>query len=102
MEMMPMKKILSLSAAVAVGLSAAACQTPQQTNALAGGALGGGAGALIGSAVTHGSAGGTLAGAALGAAGGAMIGSAATPTSSGQCARWGYDYNGNQICVAYY
>ena len=43
-----------------------------------------------------------------------MIGAAATPPPpyggpayggppyAGQCARWGYDYNGNRICVAYY
>jgi len=97
-----MKKMLGLSLALAAGVSVSACQTPQQQNALVGGALGGGTGALIGSAVSHGSAGGTLAGAAIGAASGAMIGSAATPPYQGQCARWGYDYNGNRICVAYY
>jgi hypothetical protein len=97
-----MKKMLALSLALAAGVSVSACQTPQQQNALAGGVLGGGTGALIGSAVSHGSAGGTLAGAAIGAASGAMIGSAATPQYQGQCARWGYDYNGNRICVAYY
>jgi len=114
-----MRKLLALSAALAAAVSVAACQTPQQQNALAGGALGAGAGALIGSAVTHGSAGGALAGAAIGAGSGAMIGAAATPPPpyggppyggppyggpppAGQCARWGYDYNGNRVCVAYY
>jgi len=24
------------------------------------------------------------------------------PPPAGQCARWGYDYNGNRVCVAYY
>ena len=38
----------------------------------------------------------------IGAGTGALIGSAATPQPAGQCARWGYDYNGNRICVAYY
>ena len=31
-----------------------------------------------------------------------MIGAAATPQPQGQCARWGYDYNGNRVCVAFY
>ena len=104
-----MKKMLALSAALAVAVSVAACQTPQQQNALVGGTLGAGAGALVGSAVTHGSAGGALAGAAIGAGSGALIGAAATPPPpyggppyAGQCARWGYDYNGNGVCVAYY
>jgi uncharacterized protein YcfJ len=97
-----MKKMLALSLALAAAASVSACQTPQQQNALTGGVLGGGAGALIGSAVTHGSAGGALAGAAIGGASGAMIGAASTPPYQGQCARWGYDYNGNRICVAYY
>ncbi len=97
-----MKKMIALSLALAGGVSLSACQTPQQQNALVGGALGGGAGALIGSAVSGGSAGGTLAGAAIGAASGAMIGSAATPQPQGRCAQWGYDYNGNRVCVAFY
>ena len=97
-----MKTFTALSLALAAAVSVSACQTPQQTNALAGGAIGAGAGGLIGSAVTHGSAGGAIAGAALGAGTGALIGSAATPQPTGQCARWGYDYNGNQVCAAYY
>ena len=109
-----MKKMLALSLALAAAVSVAACETPQQQNALVGGALGAGTGALVGSAVTHGSAGGALAGAAIGAGSGLIIGAAATPPQpyggpayggppyGGQCARWGYDYNGNRICVAYY
>jgi hypothetical protein len=31
-----------------------------------------------------------------------MIGAAATPQPQGRCARWGYDYNGNQVCTAWY
>ena len=75
-----MKRILALSAALAAALSVSACETPQQPNALVGGALGAGTGALIGSAVSGGSAGGALAGAAIGAGSGALIGSAATPS----------------------
>ncbi len=97
-----MKRMLAVSLALAGAVSLSACQTPQQQNALVGGALGGGAGALVGSAVSGGSAGGTLAGAAIGAASGAMIGAASTPQPTGNCARWGYDYNGNRVCVAYY
>ena len=97
-----MKKMLALSLALAAGASVSACQTPQQQNAVTGGALGAGAGALIGAAASNGHAGGTLAGAAIGGATGAMIGAASTPPYAGQCARWGYDYNGNRICVAYY
>ena len=97
-----MKTTLAVSLALAAAISLSACQTPQQQNALTGGALGMGAGSLIGAAVSNGSPGGALAGAAIGAASGAMIGAAATPTYQGGCARWGYDYNGNRVCVAYY
>ena len=74
-----MRRILALSAALVAAVSVSACETPQQQNALVGGALGAGTGALIGSAVSGGSAGGALAGAAIGAGSGALIGSAATP-----------------------
>jgi hypothetical protein len=104
-----MTRILALSAALVATLSVSACETPQQTNALAGGALGAGAGALIGSAVSGGSAGGALAGAAIGAGSGALIGSAATPPGPyyggpppRRCAQWAYDYNGNRVCTAFY
>ena len=111
-----MKTILALSLAFAAALSVSACETPQQQNALMGGALGAGTGALIGSAVSGGSAGGALAGAAIGAGSGALIGSAATPGpgyyggSPGyyggppprRCAQWAYDYNGNRVCIAFY
>jgi len=97
-----MKKMLALSLALAGAVSVSACETPQQQNALVGGALGGGAGALIGSAVSGGSAGGALAGAAIGAGSGAILGAAATPQPAGRCAQWGYDYNGNRVCVAFY
>ena len=74
-----MKKIFALTLALASAASLSACYTPQQqTGTLAGGALGAGTGALIGSAVTHGSAGGAIAGGLIGAGTGALIGNAAT------------------------
>ncbi|HME83874.1 MAG TPA: hypothetical protein VKG91_04825 [Roseiarcus sp.] len=97
-----MRTMLALSLALAAAVSVSACQTPQQQNALAGGALGAGTGALIGSAVSGGNAGSTIAGAAIGAGTGALIGAAATPPPQGRCAQWGYDYNGNRVCVAFY
>src|ERR1700733_14326768 len=116
-----MKRILALSLAFAAAVTVSACETPQQQNALVGGALGAGTGALIGSAVSGGSAGGALAGlagAAIGPASGALIGPAATPGPGyyggpppggyyggpppRRCAQWAYDYNGNRVCTAFY
>jgi hypothetical protein len=116
-----MRRILAFSLGLAVAAAVSGCETPQQQNALVGGALGAGTGALIGSAVSGGSAGGALAGAAIGAGSGALIGSAATPQpayygggyggpppgyggppSPRRCAQWAYDYNGNRICTAFY
>src|SRR3984957_1652271 len=113
-----MKRILALSLAFAAAVTVSACETPQQQNALVGGALGAGTGALIGSAVSGGSAGGALAGAAIGAGSGALIGSASTPPGGyyggpppggyyggpppRRCAQWAYDYNGNRVCTAFY
>jgi outer membrane protein with glycine zipper len=98
-------RLVTVSLGLAAAVSVSACETPQQQNALVGGALGGGTGALVGSAVSGGSAGGTLAGAAIGATSGAMIGAAVTPqpTYAGGspprgCAQWANDYNGNRIC----
>jgi hypothetical protein len=103
------KKMIALALAFATAVSLSACQTPQQQNAVVGGALGAGTGALVGSAVSGGSAGGTLAGAAIGAGTGALIGSAATPQPAyygapppRRCAQWAYDYNGNRVCTAFY
>jgi hypothetical protein len=98
-----MKKTLAaLALALAGGLSLSGCYTPQQqTGTLAGGAIGAGTGALIGSAVSGGSAGGAIAGGLLGAGTGALIGNAAT-APSGRCAQWAYDYNGNRVCTAFY
>ncbi|HEY1783486.1 MAG TPA: hypothetical protein VGG79_24215 [Roseiarcus sp.] len=97
-----MKRISAIALALAAALSVSACETPQQqTGTLAGGAIGAGTGALIGSAVSGGSAGGAIAGGIIGAGTGALVGNAAT-APRGNCARWGYDYNGNRICTAFY
>lgn len=53
-----MTRLIGLSLGLAAAVSVSACETPQQENALVGGALGGGTGALVGSAVSGGSAGG--------------------------------------------
>jgi hypothetical protein len=98
-----MKKILALTLALAGAASVSACQTPQQqTGTLAGGAIGAGTGALVGSALSHGSAGGAIAGGLIGAGTGALVGNAVTAPPAGRCAQWGYDYNGNQVCTAFY
>ena len=96
-----MTRILTLSLALAAAISVSGCQTPQQTNALGGAVLGGAGGALVGSALGHGGAGATIAGGAIGAVTGAALGSALTP-QGGRCAQWAYDYNGNQVCTAFY
>ena len=97
-----MKKTLILGLALAGGLSVSGCYTPQQqTGTLAGGAIGGGAGALIGSAVSGGSAGGAIAGGIIGAGTGALIGNAVTAPRH-RCARWGWDAYGNRVCRAWY
>ncbi len=99
-----MKKILALALAFAGALSVSGCYTPQQqTGTLAGGAIGAGGGALIGSALTHGSPGGAIAGGLIGAGTGALIGNAVTaPPPPRRCAQWGFDPNGNRICTAFY
>jgi len=99
-----MKKTFALALAMSGALSVSGCYTPQQqTGTLAGGAIGAGTGALIGSAVSGGSAGGAIAGGLIGAGTGALVGNAVTaPQPSGRCAQWGYDYNGNRVCTAFY
>ena len=73
-----MNKTLALALALAGALSVSGCYTPQQqTGTLAGGAIGAGTGALVGNAIT-------------------------APQPSGRCAQWGYDYNGNRVCTAFY
>jgi hypothetical protein len=98
-----MKKTLMLAGALVAALSVSGCYTPQQqTGTLAGGAIGAGTGALIGSAVSGGSAGGAIAGGLIGAGTGTLVGNAVTAPQPGRCARWGYDYNGNRVCTAFY
>ena len=103
-----MKKLVGLSLAVVMAASLSACNTPQGQNAAGGALLGGGAGALLGSALGHGQPGAIAAGAVVGAASGAMIGSASTPQDPGyappprRCAEWYFDYYGNRVCRAYY
>ena len=97
-----MRKILALALALAGAVSMSACQTPQQqTGTLAGGAIGAGTGALIGSAVSGGSAGGAIAGGVIGAGAGALIGNSVSRPHR-HCARWGFDRNGNRVCLAFY
>jgi hypothetical protein len=97
-----LKKTLALALALGGALSVSACQTPQQqTGTLAGGAIGAGTGALIGSAVSGGSAGGAIAGGIIGAGTGALVGNAVTAPQGGHCVRWGYDPNGNRVCTAW-
>jgi hypothetical protein len=98
-----MKKALT-ALALAGALSVSGCYTPQQQQGtLVGGALGAGGGALIGSALTGGSAGGAIAGGILGAGTGALIGNSVTaPRYHGRCARWGWDGYGHRVCRAWY
>ena len=101
--MRPIILTVAVLVALAAAVSVSGCQTPQQqTGTLAGGAIGAGTGALIGSAVSHGSAGGAIAGGVVGAGTGALIGNAVTAPQPGRCAQWGYDYNGNRVCTAFY
>jgi hypothetical protein len=94
------RKLVILAFALAGALSLSACYTPQQQQGtFVGGALGAGTGALIGSAVSGGSAGGAIAGGALGAVGGALVGNAVTRPR--HCVRHGFDVYGNRICVAW-
>src|SRR5271155_2929273 len=94
------KKMIALALLGALAMSG--CETSQQTTGtLAGGAIGAGTGALIGSAVSGGSAGGAIAGGVIGAGTGALIGNAVSRPHR-HCARWGFDRYGNRICVAFY
>lgn len=96
---------LKIFATLGVAASLAGCYTPGE-RAAGGAVLGGASGALIGAAVSGGRAGPTVAGAALGAAGGAIVGAASAPQPGygygGGCARWGYDYYGNPVCLRAY
>ena len=68
-------KMITLALALAGAISVSGCQTSQQTGTLAGGAIGAGTGALIGSAATR---------------------------PHRHCARWGFTPNGNRVCLAFY
>jgi hypothetical protein len=98
-----MRRIFVLALVLAGASSVSGCYTPQQqTGTLAGGAIGAGTGALIGSAATGGSAGGAIAGGLIGAGTGALVGNAVTAPPPGRCAQWGWDPNGNRVCTAFY
>ena len=95
-----MKKMSALALVLASAVSLSGCYTPQQQQGtLVGGALGAGAGALIGSAVSGGSAGGAIAGAVIGGGTGALIGN--NVTRPRHCVRRGYDVYGNRVCLAW-
>lgn len=70
-----MKRLLSMLSLAALLGGCAAPLTQTEKGALGGGALGAGAGAIIGSSIHHGSPGkGALIGGALGALGGGLVG----------------------------
>ncbi len=98
-----MRKILLLTAAITMAAPLAGCYSPGE-RAAGGAVIGGLGGAGIGALASGGRAGGTLAGAALGAATGAVVGAATAPPPPPppRCARWGWDYNGQRVCVAFY
>jgi hypothetical protein len=97
-----MKKILLLTVAVATAAPLTGCYSPGE-RAAGGAVIGGLGGAGIGALASGGRAGGTIAGAAVGAATGAVVGAATAPAPAPQgCARWGWDYDGRRVCVAYY
>ncbi|CAJ0853017.1 hypothetical protein AMST5_00606 [freshwater sediment metagenome] len=101
-----MRKVLLLTAAMAVVAPLAGCYSPGE-RAAGGAVIGGLGGAGIGALASGGSTGGTLAGAAIGAASGAVVGAATAPPPPPpppppRCAKWGYDYYGNRSCVAFY
>ncbi len=94
-----LKKTVVLAAVLAAALPLCGCYTPGE-RAAGGAVIGGLGGAAVGAAVSGGLAGPAIAGAALGAASGAIIGAATAPPR--RCARRGWDYYGNRVCVAYY
>ena len=84
-----MRKIFALTLAFAGAAAVSGCYTPQQqTGTFAGGAIGAGTGALIGSAVSGGSAGGAIAGGIIGA-GTARWSAMPYSPPPGRCAQWG-------------
>jgi hypothetical protein len=96
-----MKMAMGVALALMGAVSLSACETPQQQRGtLVGGALGAGAGALVGSAVSGGSGGGAIAGAVIGGGAGALVGNRVTRPR--HCRAWGFDRNGNKVCVAFH
>jgi uncharacterized membrane protein len=91
-----MKKMILVAVALASAVSLSGCYTPQD-RAVGGAAIGGATGATLGAAAT-GRAGGAVAGGLIGAATGAVVGASTAPRP---CARTGYDYYGNPVCLAY-
>jgi hypothetical protein len=96
-----MKRLFTRAAVIAAGLSLTACYSPGD-RAAGGAAIGGLTGAGIGALASGGRAGPTLAGAAVGAATGAVVGAATAPPPPPPCARWGADYYGRPVCIAFY
>ena len=97
-----MKKVLAISLAAMSALSVAGCNSPYpQDRAAAGAVLGGATGALIGGAAT-GRSSGAVVGGLVGAATGAAVAASDPPPGPPRCARFGYDYNGNPICLQYF
>ena len=92
-----MKKMILMAVALTLALPLGGCYTPQD-RAVGGAAIGGATGAALGAAAT-GRAGGAVAGGLIGAATGAVVGASTAPRP---CARMGYDYYGNPVCLAYY
>ena len=96
-----MKRVIHAGFALAMLSPLTGCYSPGD-RALGGAAIGGASGAIIGTAVSGGRAGGALAGAAIGAASGAIVGAATAPPPGPRCAQWGYDYYGNPVCLQLY
>ena len=96
-----MKKILMISVALAVAAPLSGCNNSPEDRALGGAALGGVAGAAIGGATT-GRVGGALAGGVIGAVAGGVLGGVTAPERRVRCARRGYDYDGNYVCLETY
>lgn len=90
-----MKKTILVAVAFVSAVSLAGCQTPDD-RAAGGAVIGGATGAAIGAAAT-GRTGGAVAGGLIGAATGAIVGASTAPRP---CARYGYDYYGNPVCLA--
>jgi osmotically inducible lipoprotein OsmB len=96
-----MKKGLMIAAIVVLGL-AGCSEYSQSDRTVAGGLIGAGTGAAIGSAVSGGNPGSTIAGAAIGGVTGAVVGHETTPeacTATDARGRPLRDQYGNPIMV---